>query len=70
MKTKIVIVDDHRILRDGIKALLREIENVELVGEASNGIEFLNILKTQSIDLVLMDINMPKWMELRLQGRH
>lgn len=60
MKTRIAIVDDHRILRDGIKALLKEISNVELVGEASNGIEFLNLLKSVEPDLVLMDINMPK----------
>ncbi len=60
MKTRIVIVDDHRILRDGIKALLKEMSNVELVGEASNGVEFLNLLKSIEPDLVLMDINMPK----------
>jgi len=60
MKTRIVIVDDHRILRDGIKALLKEMSNVELVGEASNGIEFMNLLKSIEPDLVLMDINMPK----------
>jgi DNA-binding NarL/FixJ family response regulator len=60
MKTRIAIVDDHRILRDGIKALLKEMSNVELVGEASNGIEFLNLLKSVATDLVLMDINMPK----------
>ena len=60
MKTRVIIVDDHQILRDGIKALLREIEDVELVGEASNGIEFLKILKNQEAELVLMDINMPK----------
>jgi DNA-binding NarL/FixJ family response regulator len=60
MKTRIVIVDDHRILRDGIKALLKEIDNVELVGEASNGVEFLKIIKNQETDLALMDINMPQ----------
>lgn len=60
MKTRIAIVDDHRILRDGIKALLKEMNNVELVGEASNGIEFLGLLKVANPELVLMDINMPK----------
>ena len=60
VKTRIVIVDDHRILRDGIKALLREIDDVELVGEASNGVEFLKILRNQPVDLALMDINMPQ----------
>ena len=60
MKIRTVIVDDHRILRDGIKALLREMHEVEFVGEASNGLEFLDFIKNHELDLVLMDINMPK----------
>ena len=60
MKIRTVIADDHRILRDGIKALLREIKNIELVGEASNGLDLLSIIKNCEVDLVLMDINMPR----------
>lgn len=60
MKIRTIIVDDHRILRDGIKALLREMDNVELVGEASNGMELIPLLKDCKVDLILMDINMPK----------
>lgn len=60
MKIRTIIVDDHRILRDGIKALLKEMPNVELIGEASNGEELLPMLKNCDVDLVLMDINMPK----------
>jgi DNA-binding NarL/FixJ family response regulator len=59
MKIKTIIVDDHRILRDGIKALLREMKNIELVGEASNGLELLPLLDSCCPDLILMDINMP-----------
>lgn len=55
-----VLVDDHRILRDGIKALLKEMKNVEFVGEASNGQELLPILSSFQVDLILMDINIPK----------
>jgi DNA-binding NarL/FixJ family response regulator len=55
-----IIVDDHRILRDGIKALLKEMRNVELVGEASNGKELIPMLGGCNVDLILMDINMPK----------
>ena len=55
-----IIVDDHRILRDGIKALLKEMSNIELVGEASNGEELLPMLGGCNADLILMDINMPK----------
>lgn len=60
MKIRTIVVDDHRILRDGIKALLREMENVELVGEASNGQELIPLLRNCNVDLILMDINMPK----------
>jgi len=60
MKVRIAIVDDHRILRDGIKALLKEMKNLVLVGEASNGEEFIRFLKQNEVDLVLMDIKMPK----------
>ncbi len=60
MKIRTIIVDDHRILRDGIKALLREMKNIELVGEASNGLELIPLLKGCNVDLLLMDINMPK----------
>jgi DNA-binding NarL/FixJ family response regulator len=60
MKIRTIIVDDHRILRDGIKALLREMPNIELVGEASNGEELLPMLRNFGADLLLMDINMPK----------
>lgn len=59
MKIKTFIVDDHRILRDGIKALLKEMSNVDLVGEAANGVELIQQLKKCSVDLILMDINMP-----------
>lgn len=60
MTIRTVIVDDHRILRDGIKALIREMDGVELVGEASNGFELIPLLKGCNVDLILMDINMPK----------
>jgi DNA-binding NarL/FixJ family response regulator len=60
MKIRTIIVDDHRILRDGIKALLREMGTLELVGEASNGEELIKMIKGCNVDLILMDINMPK----------
>ncbi len=60
MIIRTIIVDDHRILRDGIKALLREMGNVALVGEASNGEELIPMLSGCNIDLILMDINMPR----------
>jgi DNA-binding NarL/FixJ family response regulator len=56
---KIIIVDDHQLFRNGLKFILNEIKNVQVVGEASNGQEFLDILEYGIPDLVLMDINMP-----------
>ena len=59
-KISVVIVDDHKIFRDGLLLLLNHFDFVEVVGEASNGEEFLEILEIKIPDIVLMDINMPK----------
>jgi len=56
----IVLVDDHELVRDGIKALLEEEQNVTVVNEASNGFEALDILKSERPDLLIVDIKMPK----------
>ncbi len=57
---KVIIVDDHKIFRNGFKLMLDSLPNVELVGEACNGEEFLELIDTTIPDLVFMDINMPK----------
>lgn len=55
----IIIVDDHLIFRQGLKSLIT-LENIAtVIGEASNGIEFLELLLHHKPDLVLMDIDMP-----------
>jgi DNA-binding NarL/FixJ family response regulator len=56
---KIAIVDDHEFFRSGLKIALKRISNVICVFEASNGEEFIDKLKTNQIDMVLMDIKMP-----------
>lgn len=58
-KIKVAVVDDHKILRGGLKALLTEMENIEIVLEASNGKEFIDQLENITPDLVIIDINMP-----------
>ena len=55
---KIYIVDDHKVFRDGLKLLLSTINNVIVIGEASNGKFFLELLETEKPDIVFMDINM------------
>jgi DNA-binding NarL/FixJ family response regulator len=58
-KIKLILVDDHFIFRNGLKLLLEEINFVKIVGEASSGKEFLELIKTVEADVVLMDIKMP-----------
>ena len=59
-KFKVILVDDHKLFRDGLKFVINQIDDLEVVAEASNGNEFLEILKTQEVDIVLMDISMPE----------
>jgi two-component system, NarL family, response regulator LiaR len=59
-KLKILIVDDHKLFREGLKLLLMNLEEIGEVWEASDGEIFLNMIKTCDPDLVLMDIEMPK----------
>ncbi|MFW5891983.1 MAG: response regulator [Bacteroidota bacterium] len=59
MAHKIIIVDDHFIFRNGLKDLLAEIPDVEILGEASSGEEFLEMLGKVRPDIVFMDIKMP-----------
>ncbi len=58
-KLKIMIVEDQHIFRKGLILLLKEIPGVEIFGEASNGEEFLEMIKGEKPDIVLMDIQMP-----------
>lgn len=58
-KIRILIVDDHAILREGIRALLASYDDIEVVGEASDGIEAVEKAREMTPDLVLMDIAMP-----------
>lgn len=57
-KTKVFIVDDHKIFREGLKLLLSTIKDVEIIGEAPNGKKFLDSLSEIKPDIVFMDINM------------
>jgi DNA-binding NarL/FixJ family response regulator len=59
-KIRIIIADDHQLFRNGLKMLLEASPEFEITGEASNGQEFLEILRNCPADIVLMDINMPE----------
>ncbi len=55
---KIAVVDDHKIVRDGLKSLLQETPDVEFLFDASKGQEFLSLMASFSPDIVVVDLNM------------
>jgi DNA-binding NarL/FixJ family response regulator len=57
---KIVLVDDHDIVRDGLKVLLMNLPDIKVIGEVSTGQELFNLLESIKPDLILMDIALPK----------
>ncbi len=58
-KINVLLTDDHRIIIDGLKSLLKNQEEINVAAEASNGREAIRILGLISIDVLLMDIDMP-----------
>ena len=59
-KIRVFIVDDHAILRDGIRSLLKRQDGIEVIGEASTGSEAISLLGELKPDIILMDIAMPE----------
>lgn len=59
-KKTILLVDDHKIIRDGLKLYFEDNAYYEVAAEAPNAIEALNILKENDFDLVITDISMPE----------
>ncbi len=63
---KIMLVDDHQIVRDGIKSLLESLDNVQIIGEASSAPELLLLLENYKPDIVITDISMPEMSGIEL----
>ena len=59
MKIKILLVDDHKILRDGICSIVKGYPDMEVIGEAADGKTALRLVEELSPDVVIMDISMP-----------
>ena len=59
-KTKVVIVEDHKLFREGLKSLLSDKDDLVVVGEAGDGIEAIRAVKKCRPDLLLLDLSMPK----------
>lgn len=60
MKTKVFIADDHDIIREGIKAVIRRDNLIQVVGEANTANEVLNFARHKKADVYILDINMPE----------
>lgn len=58
-KIKVILVDDHQIVRDGIRSLLSDCIDITVIGEAKNAYDFFEIIKKNSPDVVLLDISLP-----------
>jgi len=59
MTMRLLLVDDHKIVRDGIRSLLEEEDDLAVVGEAGQGQEAVSLCRRLSPDLVVMDVSMP-----------
>src|ERR1700734_3243202 len=57
---RILVADDHAIFRDGLRKLLEVADDVQIVGEASNGVECMKMLAKLKPDILLLDLRMPE----------
>jgi DNA-binding NarL/FixJ family response regulator len=57
---KLLIADDHPIVREGLKQIIRNAPDIVISGEANDGIEVLNEIKKENYDVILLDISMPR----------
>ena len=58
-KVRVIVADEETLFREGVCALLKTCEDMEIVGEATNGKETIEMVRKQSPDIVLMNIAMP-----------
>jgi DNA-binding NarL/FixJ family response regulator len=56
---KLIIADDHSVVRDGLRWMLSDREDIQIVAEAGDGSELLQVLQGQAADIVLLDVRMP-----------
>ena len=58
-KIKVLLVDDHSIVRNGIRMMIDTADDIEVTGEAASAIEALSIMQQKSFDIALLDIELP-----------
>lgn len=68
---RVLVVDDHPIVRDGLKQVFARNSRIVVEGEAGNGREALDILRRKKIDVMLLDVNMPgmSWLDIIKDAR-
>ncbi|MFQ5949507.1 MAG: response regulator, partial [Nitrospiria bacterium] len=59
-KIRVLIADDHRVVREGLGAILKTKRDMDVVGEATNGVEAIQMAKKLKPEVILMDISMPQ----------
>jgi len=60
MKTRIVIVDDHQVVLDGLSAMIKSLRDFSVIGTCTDGWELIEFVVEHDVDMILMDISMPK----------
>jgi DNA-binding NarL/FixJ family response regulator len=68
-KIRVLIVDDHQIVRDGIKRLLKDEDDIELLGSVGSGQEALDFIKCNQPDILITDLSMPNMSGIELTVR-
>jgi DNA-binding NarL/FixJ family response regulator len=68
-KLRILLADDHKIVRDGLRLIIDGQPNMQVVGEAANGQEALDVARTVKPDIVVMDLSMPELNGLQATAR-
>lgn len=62
---KIIIAQDHRLFREGLKALLSDNQELDVIGEAGDGLETISCAREHKADLMILDLSMPNWAEFQ-----
>lgn len=60
MRTKIILADDHKIIREGLRSLIEKQLDMEVIAEAQDGLTTVNLVQKLQPDVVIMDIGMPE----------